>query len=437
MTAMFPDSGVPPQDAKNSIPDPNTVNCDELWYSTSRCQPRFDPAAANAMLSELINAINCAGIPYDCSKLDNLCTAIQYLIQGGDSWCAPLAGGPYNYTGALTPPLLAYPADCCLAVKVIPNVSNSGAVQLNLDNLGWRAVVRNDGAPLQAKDWIAGMPTLLVYCGGRWINIGMVPSQIPTGPLDHQIDLWVNNAYGSDANDGLSDTPAHALATFQRAINIAFGYSPGPYPVVIHIMAGTYAGGVTPIYPGPSLTVVGQGNATMLNGGASISFGVAGPNNASISNVAVSNAASFGSGGTLIAASGASLTVDLIYAYNCNGAVIQARGASVVVGRVYFYAHAYCLFWSNYGGGMDFGPGVTNCTIMAAFSVDLTCAFSAGNGSMGIGGGTPAFGGSGSLNGTKYLCILNGIVQDQTGSVWFAGNQPGSVQYGGQYVVGG
>ena len=53
--AMFPDSGVPPSDAKNSLPDVTTNNCNELWYSTNRCQPRFDPAAANAMLAEDMN----------------------------------------------------------------------------------------------------------------------------------------------------------------------------------------------------------------------------------------------------------------------------------------------------------------------------------------------------------------------------------------------
>src|SRR6188768_295121 len=110
MTAMFPGSGVPAEDAKNSLPNPFILgNCDPLWYSTSRCQPRFDPAAANSMLSEMLNAINCAGIPYDCSKLDNLCTAILTMIRDGDANCLPLSGGQLDYTGNLYPPLTAYP----------------------------------------------------------------------------------------------------------------------------------------------------------------------------------------------------------------------------------------------------------------------------------------------------------------------------------------
>jgi hypothetical protein len=80
MTGMMPDSGVPCADANNSLCNPDTVNCNELWYSTSRCQPRFDPAAANAVLSELINLVNCADLPYDCAVLDNLCRAVKKLI---------------------------------------------------------------------------------------------------------------------------------------------------------------------------------------------------------------------------------------------------------------------------------------------------------------------------------------------------------------------
>lgn len=56
MAGIFPPSGVPASDAYNSLPNPNVApGCDSLWYSTSRCQPRFDPSAANAMLSELVN----------------------------------------------------------------------------------------------------------------------------------------------------------------------------------------------------------------------------------------------------------------------------------------------------------------------------------------------------------------------------------------------
>lgn len=81
MSGVFPESGVPAIDANNSLQNPDTVNCEnELWHSTARCTPRFDPAAANAVMSEIINLVNCSGLPYDCTKLDNLCIAVQDLI---------------------------------------------------------------------------------------------------------------------------------------------------------------------------------------------------------------------------------------------------------------------------------------------------------------------------------------------------------------------
>src|SRR5262245_8246364 len=88
MTGVMPDTGVPPSDARNSLPDPNT-NCPpgELWYSTLRCQPRFDPAAANAGISEILNAVNCSGLQYNCSKLDNLCLAIKKIANDAVFGC--------------------------------------------------------------------------------------------------------------------------------------------------------------------------------------------------------------------------------------------------------------------------------------------------------------------------------------------------------------
>ena len=72
MTAMFPITGVHYTDAENSLPDPDTINCKELWYATGRCQPRFDPAAANAMLAEQVNTIMKGEVHYDCANLNQL-----------------------------------------------------------------------------------------------------------------------------------------------------------------------------------------------------------------------------------------------------------------------------------------------------------------------------------------------------------------------------
>jgi len=178
MTAMHPDSGVPWTDAKNSIPsdvEQSLQNCNELWYSTSRCQPRFDPAAANAVLAELVNTINKAEMVYDCSKLDQIEHAVRYLIQRGIPRGGALAGGSQSYTLALDPPATRY--NNWMTLTVIPNVDNGGYVRLDVNGLGLRPVLRNDAQELRAGDWLANVPVIIAHWNNAWYVIGPVASQ--------------------------------------------------------------------------------------------------------------------------------------------------------------------------------------------------------------------------------------------------------------------
>lgn len=86
MAGIMPNGGVPPQQATNALSSPDIIapGCASLWYAP-RCNPKFDPAAANAMISEIINVVACADLDYDCTKLDNLCVAIRALIAGAAS----------------------------------------------------------------------------------------------------------------------------------------------------------------------------------------------------------------------------------------------------------------------------------------------------------------------------------------------------------------
>src|SRR4051812_14397650 len=108
MTAMFPDSGVPYLEARNSLADPATQNCNELWYSTTRCEPRFDPAAANALLAELVNLVNRGEVSYDCRFLDQVERSVRYLIQRGLPHAGFMRAGPLDYTLTLDPELTRY-----------------------------------------------------------------------------------------------------------------------------------------------------------------------------------------------------------------------------------------------------------------------------------------------------------------------------------------
>lgn len=88
MSGIFPPSGVPAVDAYNSLPNPDVAEgCVPSWYSTSKCAPRFDPSALNAITAEIINLVNCSGLPYDCNQLDNLCEAVKKISQDAFVGC--------------------------------------------------------------------------------------------------------------------------------------------------------------------------------------------------------------------------------------------------------------------------------------------------------------------------------------------------------------
>lgn len=92
MAGIMPAGGVPPLSAQNALNDaPLKDGCDSLW-NANRCTPRFDPASANAVISEILNVIGAAGLEYDCTLLDNLAKAVSiHEISGNGS--AALDGG--------------------------------------------------------------------------------------------------------------------------------------------------------------------------------------------------------------------------------------------------------------------------------------------------------------------------------------------------------
>lgn len=81
MGGIYPDIGVTPADAVNGFDATTTGAVSERFYPTNTaCPPRLDPAATNALISEILNVMECAGHSYDGTALDNLCRAIQRMI---------------------------------------------------------------------------------------------------------------------------------------------------------------------------------------------------------------------------------------------------------------------------------------------------------------------------------------------------------------------
>jgi hypothetical protein len=242
MAGIYPDSGVPASEARNSV-DANTVaGCAELFHSTSRCQPRFDPAAANAVMSELLNVINKGEVAYDCKRLDQLELATRYLIQRGLPTGTYLLGGPFDYNCGLDPRLTRY--NDYLTLVVIPGVTNQAAVTINVDGLGPVQLLRNDGLALEAGDLKLGIPALISYIAGRWFHIGLCSSQVPI-VVKGAVDIWIRTDGNDNTGDGSTNTAGKAFQTIQGAWNkVGSRYASTPlFTMNFKIgLPGTYAG---------------------------------------------------------------------------------------------------------------------------------------------------------------------------------------------------
>lgn len=85
MSGIFPNGGVPCDQAFNAACDIPTKNdCPSLFYS-SKCQQKVDPSQINALISEIGEVLKKAGYAYDCKKFDNLASAVNAMIMKQDA----------------------------------------------------------------------------------------------------------------------------------------------------------------------------------------------------------------------------------------------------------------------------------------------------------------------------------------------------------------
>lgn len=82
MSSIFPNDGVPPSETQNAV-NVATTGCggdaSELFYDVFSCNNRLNKSAMNAIMSEILNLSVCASLPWDCTKLNNLCTSVLAL----------------------------------------------------------------------------------------------------------------------------------------------------------------------------------------------------------------------------------------------------------------------------------------------------------------------------------------------------------------------
>ena len=212
---MFPDSGVPANEAKYAIDVNTPVGCQELWYSTARCQPRFDPAAANAMLAEDMNLIMRGELQYDCARLDHIERAVRYINQRGLPRALYMQGGPQAFWGGLDP--AATRLNDYMTLTIVPGMNNAGPVTLDI-GLGANYILRNDGRQLEREDLKVGKPDIIAFFQGNWYITGLVASQVPI-IVKGGIDCWIRTDGNDFTGDGTANTPDKAFRTIAGCWN--------------------------------------------------------------------------------------------------------------------------------------------------------------------------------------------------------------------------
>lgn len=85
MAGIFPNIGVSRLLADNAVDADTVPETAELFYPGNLCVQRFDPAALNAIMSELLNAVNETGVVYDPTVLNNLAQGLSGTVTANRS----------------------------------------------------------------------------------------------------------------------------------------------------------------------------------------------------------------------------------------------------------------------------------------------------------------------------------------------------------------
>lgn len=168
MSGILPNNGVPPGSTTNGAADANLApGCENLYYA-ARCNPKFDPFAMNALISEIIHALNYMGRPYDCEVTDNVGMMLLALAAGQMTY--NVTTGSANDRAVDLPPLFnkigLLPG---MEVKIRSHVANTGAMTLNVDGLGVRSIVSANGSALSGGSFGAGEVVSIIYDGANWV----------------------------------------------------------------------------------------------------------------------------------------------------------------------------------------------------------------------------------------------------------------------------
>lgn len=327
-------------------------------------------------------------------------------------------------------------AGLTIAIKLANTIT--GACTINCNGLGTKPVTTGD---LQAPPngvFVAGEVLILEYDGTQYeiANTSSLTFRKPAA----NTTIFVNGAIGSDANDGVSNTVGHALATQGAAMLKAYAYAPSQFTITIVVEPGTYNEAVfTPLYAGPNVIIDGLNAASVTtSSGNNSCYVVQGPNTLTVRNVTVTNSGVYPWHG-FQAQNGATMNCDHTVSLGLGGSVFYAaNGATINPGIHTFSGSSYALWMTLFNGSVVFGGSSVVFTISTAIAVNQASAFAGSGGSIFVStiNGTPTFVNPSFVSGSKYFAGLNGTISIPTlGANYFPGTLPGTTTQGGQISV--
>ena len=94
--------------------------------------------------------------------------AVSFSTASGALWQVNLTPAPDRYSAGML-------------ITVLPDAPNAAGVQVDVNGLGAREVVKTDGSPLDTAEVRGGMPARLLYDGNRFVLMGSAYRPCPPG----------------------------------------------------------------------------------------------------------------------------------------------------------------------------------------------------------------------------------------------------------------
>lgn len=322
-----------------------------------------------------------------------------------------------------------------LTLRIKARNSNTGRATLEVYGHPSKEVVRRDGSMLRDSDIVAGAVQDYVYDGAKF----QLTTAFGRSGLVRNLDLYVNAALGNDSNDASANIAGRAVATIQRAMDIAFGYPPSQFTITIHVADGTYGPVQTPSYGGPNIVI--DGNAinpanvlVLVAAGARHCLQVSGPNTVLARNLKVENNGDPAMGCGFVASNGGQITTRNTVSGNIANAIFEGFGGGQVniADRHVIAGNYKVALFAMFGGQVQLANGINlHAEIAATMAAFAQATAGAGvylnNPNANFTGPNPA--------GKRFAAVLGGIISvNGGGDNVFPGTIAGTTATGGQYA---